>query len=75
MLCRRLSSKQTVLDVGSRSDILETNERLEEEDPGSEGDLSEFGNTERYFREGTGGSSCDGGDVSGGVTMDRENEG
>lgn len=61
------------LGKGSYSE-LEANERLEEEDPGSEGDPSELGNEEREVREGTGGSSCDGGDVSGGVTMDRENE-
>lgn len=53
---------------------LGANERLEEEEPGSEGDLSELGNDEKELREGTGGSSCDGGDVSGGVTMDREND-
>jgi len=54
--------------------MLEANERLEEDDPGSEGDPSDLGGTERYLREGTGGSSCDGGDVSGGVMKDRENE-
>jgi len=54
--------------------MLEANERLEEEDPGSEGEPSVLGNT-RYLRQGTGGNSCDGGDVSGGVMMDRENEG
>lgn len=76
MLCRRLSSAQMVLDIDSYSGVLEAKERLEEEDdPGSVGDPSEFGSAERYLRDGTGGSSCDGGDVSGGVIIDRENEG
>jgi len=75
MFRRRLSSAWVILDNGSYSYMLEANERLEEEDPGSVGDPSELGGTERYLRQGTGGSSCDGGDVSGGVMMDRENEG
>jgi len=74
MLCRRLSSVQAVLDIGPYSDMLEANEILEEEDSGSEGEPPELGNT-RYLRQGTGGNSCDGGNVSGGVMMDRENEG
>ena len=73
MLWRRLSSTEA-LDVSSGSDALEANERLEEEDPGSEGDPSELDRAERYLREGTGGNSCDGGDVSGGVMKVRENE-
>lgn len=74
MHCRRLSSAQTVLEAGSYSDVLEANVRVEAEELGSEGDLSELGDTEKCLREGTGGSSCDGGDVSGGVMTDRENE-
>lgn len=75
MLRKRLSSTQTPLDISSDSDMLEGNERLEEEeDTGSKGDPSELGNTARCLREGTGGSVCDGGDVSGGVMTDRESE-
>ena len=62
--------------MSSYSDMLEANERLEEEeDPGSVGDRSGPRETERYLREGTGGSACDGGDVSGGVMTDRVNDG
>jgi hypothetical protein len=76
MLCRLLSSTRALLDMYSYSDLLEANERLEEEeDPGSVGDRSELGNAVRYLREGTGGNACDGGDVSGGVITDRVNEG
>lgn len=73
--CRRLSSLRTVFDIDWYSDVLEAKETLEEEEPGSVGEPSEFGSAERYLRDGTGGSSCDGGDVSGGVIIDRENEG
>lgn len=73
MLWRRLSSTLTSLDKRSYSGV-EAKERLEEEDAGCEGDGSELGNMGRCLREGTGGNSCDGGDVSGGVTIDRENE-
>lgn len=72
MLCRRLSSTPF---LGKRSGSkLEANERPEEEDPGSEADAPGFGNVERDLREGTGGSSRDGGAVSGGMTTDREND-